>query len=97
MREIKIAPSIMCMDFNHLEDEIHKLERGGAHLFHFDIMDGVFVPNFTLGPDVIKALRKKTKISFDVHLMIAILNDTSKLLSKQAVILSVSMQSLRFI
>ncbi|OIN95891.1 ribulose-phosphate 3-epimerase [Candidatus Desantisbacteria bacterium CG1_02_38_46] len=70
MREIKIAPSIMCMDFNHLEDEIHKLERGGAHLFHFDIMDGVFVPNFTLGPDVIKALRKKTKISFDVHLMI---------------------------
>lgn len=61
----------MCADFNHLESEIHKLERGGAHLFHFDIMDGTFVPNFTLGPDIIKTLKKKTKIPFDAHLMIS--------------------------
>jgi len=70
MKKIKVAPSIMCADFAHIENEIHKLERGGAHLFHFDIMDGNFVPNFTLGPDIIKILRKKTKIPFEIHLMI---------------------------
>lgn len=70
MRKIKIAPSVMCADFGHLESEIQKLERGGARLFHFDIMDGMFVPNFTLGPDIINMIRKKTRIALDVHLMI---------------------------
>jgi len=70
MREIKIAPSVMCCDFAHLEEDIRKLERGGARLLHFDIMDGDFVPNFTMGFEVLRALKGKTGIPFDAHLMI---------------------------
>ena len=66
----KIAPSIMCANFKHLEDDIKILEANGVEYFHFDIMDGSFVPNFTLGPDVMKAVRELTKIPFDIHLMV---------------------------
>lgn len=69
-REIKIAPSVMCCDFAHLGKDIQKLEQGGAKLFHFDIMDGSFVPNFTMGPDVIRALRGHTQVPFEAHLMV---------------------------
>jgi len=71
MKKIKISPSILSADFSQLGNEIKKLEEGGADLIHVDVMDGHFVPNLTIGPPVIKALRKYTKIPFDVHLMIA--------------------------
>ncbi|MCE5284950.1 MAG: ribulose-phosphate 3-epimerase [Pelosinus sp.] len=67
---IKIAPSILSADFSNLAEEIHKVEAAGADLLHIDIMDGHFVPNITFGPPVIAALRKTTKLPFDVHLMI---------------------------
>jgi ribulose-phosphate 3-epimerase len=67
---IKIAPSILASDFSKLGDEIKKVEAAGADLIHIDVMDGHFVPNITIGPPVIKALRKITKLPFDVHLMI---------------------------
>ncbi|WP_425448966.1 ribulose-phosphate 3-epimerase [Dethiothermospora halolimnae] len=66
----KIAPSILSADFSELNDQIKKIEEGGADLVHLDIMDGHFVPNITFGPPVIKQLRKVTDIPFDVHLMI---------------------------
>ena len=68
---IKISPSILSADFSQLGNEIKRLEDGGADLIHVDVMDGHFVPNLTIGPPVIKALRKYTKIPFDVHLMIS--------------------------
>ena len=68
---VKIAPSIMCADFRNLEREINELEEEGADLLHFDVMDGQFVPNFTLGPDIIKTVRKISSVPFDVHLMIS--------------------------
>ena len=68
---IKISPSILSADFSQLGDEIKKLEGGGADLIHVDVMDGHFVPNLTIGPPVIKALRKYTDLPFDVHLMIS--------------------------
>tara|TARA_Y100000590_G_scaffold200054_1_gene227228 strand:+ start:28 stop:687 length:660 start_codon:yes stop_codon:yes gene_type:complete len=71
MKKIKISPSILSADFSQLGNEIKKLEEGGADLIHVDVMDGHFVPNLTIGPPVIKALRKYTKIPFDVHLMIS--------------------------
>ena len=71
MKKIKISPSILSADFSQLKDEIKKLEEGGADLIHVDVMDGHFVPNLTIGPPVIKSLRKFTKIPFDVHLMIS--------------------------
>ena len=71
MKKIKISPSILSADFSQLKDEIKKLEEGGADLIHVDVMDGHFVPNLTIGPPVIKSLRKCTKIPFDVHLMIS--------------------------
>ncbi len=66
----KISPSIMCIDFKHLEDNIKKLEQVGVEYLHFDIMDGSFVPNFTLGPDFMKSVREITGIPFDIHLMV---------------------------
>ena len=71
MKKIQISPSILSADFNQLGSEIKKLEEGGADLIHVDVMDGHFVPNLTIGPPVIKTLRKHTNIPFDVHLMIS--------------------------
>ena len=71
MKKIKISPSILSADFSQLGSEIKRLEEGGADLIHVDVMDVHFVPNLTIGPPVIKALRKYTKIPFDVHLMIS--------------------------
>jgi len=71
MKKIQISPSILSADFSQLGSEIKKLELGGADLIHVDVMDGHFVPNLTIGPPVIKNLRKYTKLPFDVHLMIS--------------------------
>ena len=69
--KIKIAPSILSADFSCLAKELSKVERAGADLIHVDIMDGHFVPNITIGPVVVKYIRKSTKLPLDVHLMIA--------------------------
>ena len=66
---IKIAPSILSADFARLGDEIIKIDKAGADLVHIDVMDGRFVPNITIGPPIIKALRRVTDLPFDVHLM----------------------------
>jgi len=71
MKKIQISPSILSADFSQLGSEIKKLEEGGADLIHVDVMDGHFVPNLTIGPPVIKNLRKYTRLPFDVHLMIS--------------------------
>ena len=71
MKKIKISPSILSADFSQLGNEIKRLEDGGADMIHVDVMDGHFVPNLTIGPPVIKALRSSTKLPFDVHLMIS--------------------------
>ncbi len=71
MNKIKISPSILSADFSQLGSEIKKLEEGGADLIHVDVMDGHFVPNLTIGPPVIKALRNYSTLPFDVHLMIS--------------------------
>ena len=71
MKKIQISPSILSADFSQLGVEIKRLEDGGADLIHVDVMDGHFVPNLTIGPPVIKTLRKFTNIPFDVHLMIS--------------------------
>ncbi|HOA54056.1 MAG: ribulose-phosphate 3-epimerase [Acetivibrionales bacterium] len=67
---IKIAPSILASDFSRLGEEILRVEKAGADMIHLDIMDGHFVPNITIGPPVIRSLRKVTQLPFDVHLMI---------------------------
>lgn len=67
---IQIAPSILSADFMRLGEEIHAAEEAGADLLHVDIMDGHFVPNITIGPAVVAAIRKVTKLPLDVHLMI---------------------------
>ena len=71
MVTIKISPSILSADFSNLGREIQNLERAKADLIHIDVMDGHFVPNITIGPEVIKKLRKYTSLPFDVHLMIS--------------------------
>ncbi|MFA5062643.1 MAG: ribulose-phosphate 3-epimerase [Candidatus Omnitrophota bacterium] len=68
--KIKIAPSILSADFSCLGEEIKKVEKAGADMLHIDVMDGHFVPNITIGPIVVKCIRKCTKLPLDVHLMI---------------------------
>lgn len=70
MHKIKIAPSILSADFAWLGDEVTALTKGGADYIHIDVMDGHFVPNLTIGPLVVHAIRRMTKLPFDVHLMI---------------------------
>ena len=67
---IKIAPSILASDFSKLGEEIVRVEKAGADMIHVDVMDGHFVPNISIGPPVVKCIRKVTKLPFDVHLMI---------------------------
>ena len=75
---IKISPSILSADFSKLGEEIVALEKAGADYIHIDVMDGHFVPNITIGPEVIKRLRPVTKLPFDVHLMISPVNNFIK-------------------
>ena len=70
MQKVQIAPSILSADFSNLESEIRTIEKAGAHMLHIDVMDGHFVNNITFGPAIVKSIRNKTDLPFDVHLMI---------------------------
>lgn len=70
-REVKIAPSVLASDFGRLGDEVCRVVEAGADLIHFDVMDGHFVPNLTMGPQLIESVKRYTDCPFDVHLMIA--------------------------
>ncbi|MEO6300163.1 MAG: ribulose-phosphate 3-epimerase, partial [Paracoccaceae bacterium] len=70
-RHLKIAPSILSADFANFGAECAAIEAQGADWVHVDVMDGHFVPNLTMGPDIVKAIRPHTKLPFDVHLMVA--------------------------
>lgn len=70
MKDIKIAPSILSADFSRLGEEVIAIDKAGADWVHIDVMDGIFVPNITFGPAVMKSIRDKTNLVFDVHLMI---------------------------
>ena len=78
MSNIKISPSILSADFSKLGSQIQDLEKAQADLIHIDVMDGHFVPNITIGPEVINKLRKYTSLPFDVHLMISPVHDFIK-------------------
>jgi len=78
MASIKISPSILSADFSKLGNEIQDLEKAKADFIHIDVMDGHFVPNITIGPEVINKLRKYTSLPFDVHLMISPVHDFIK-------------------
>ena len=69
-RKIKVAPSILSSDFSRLGEEIKAVEEAGADIIHVDVMDGHFVPNITIGPLIVEAARRSTKLPLDVHLMI---------------------------
>ena len=71
MKKIKISPSILSADFSQLGNEVKRLNEAGADMIHVDVMDGHFVPNLTIGPPVIKALKDNSSVPFDVHLMIS--------------------------
>ncbi len=71
MYPVKIAPSVIAADFGYLRADLARAEQGGADMLHVDIMDGHFVSNITFGPDIVKTMRKHTKLPFDVHLMIS--------------------------
>jgi ribulose-phosphate 3-epimerase len=71
MKPVLIAPSIIAADFSYLRGELARVDQSGADMLHVDIMDGHFVPNITFGPDIVKTMRKHTKLPFDVHLMIS--------------------------
>ena len=68
-KEVKIAPSVLSADFSRLGEEVCRVSEAGADLIHLDVMDGHFVPNLTMGPEIIKSIRKLTTCPFDVHLM----------------------------